>query len=296
VWSDNIRTESHSGDMPTMTLYRNGVSASVAGGNPSPKKRGEVKGWTPGAVRRHTAWLRSVNAPANAEGAIGYAITLTMRDTPASSDDFHRVREALLQRIRRSGALRWHWVIEWQARGTPHIHMAIYWSEDHPSARYGFALTIAAWEAVAEPYTVSKGAQYWDHIYGPEGWLKYLSKHAARGVQHYQRNGKPQGWEKTGRLWGYGGPWEMDEPMVLDADYAAYWRLRRLVRSWRIADARAERDLEKRRARIPYARRMLKSSDRKVSSGRGVSDWVPEHVTAAFVAMLVDEGHDVTQR
>jgi hypothetical protein len=277
-------------------MYRNGVSASVAGGNPSPKKRGEVKGWTAGAVRRHTAWLRSVNAPANAEGAVGFAITLTMRDTPASSADFHRLRENLLDRIRRAGALRWHWVIEWQERGTPHIHMAVYWPADHPDAARAPVLVIAAWLAVADAYGTNLGAQYWDHIYGPEGWLKYLSKHAARGVQHYQRNGKPEGWEKTGRLWGYGGPWEMDEPMVLDAEYGAYWRFRRLVRAWRIADARSEPNLEKRRARIPYARRMLKSNDRKLSSGRGVSDWVPEHVTAEFIALLADEGYEITQR
>jgi hypothetical protein len=72
---------------------------------------------------------------------------------------------------------------------------------------------------------------------------------------------------------------------------AAYHRYRRLVRAWRIADARAAGSVE----RLVYARRMLECHDRRLSSVRGVSDWLPEHVTLQLLDLLQREGHDVRQ-
>jgi hypothetical protein len=71
--------------MPTLTSYRNGLTAGVGGGNPSPVKRGQIKGWSAGAVRRHTAWLYSVDAPTLSAGFVGHAVTLTVRDCPPTS-------------------------------------------------------------------------------------------------------------------------------------------------------------------------------------------------------------------
>lgn len=275
--------------MPTVTAYRNGASAGSAGRNPAPAKRSTIKGWSPAAVRRHTKWLYSVDAPA-LDGD-GFALTLTMRETPASADDFHRLRRAWMMRVDRLGASRIHWVIEWQRRGTPHLHCAVYFAPGE-TPDYAPAQLIAAWLGVADEHGASLQAQHYDSIDGALGWLKYLSKHAARGVKHYQRQGHPEGWERTGRLWGHAGAWPVDAPMRFDMSMPAYHRFRRLVRSWRIADARASGSA----SRIRYARRMLMCPDPRLSAVRGVSDWLPEDVSLQLVALLESEGFDVTQR
>lgn len=259
----------------------------IGGGNPNPAKRGRVTGWTPGAVRRHTAWLYSIDAPA-LEGS-GYAFTLTMRDTPPSGEDWQRLRVAFEKRVRRlPGFLRLHWVVEWQRRGTPHLHCAVYFASPVAPAP---ELVAVAWLAVAGRYGASIAGQHFADISGPLGWLQYLSKHAARGVKHYQRMGRPAGWESTGRLWGKAGGWPAELPMRFELDTATFHRYRRLVRSWRIADARAAQDPR----RIALARRMLASSSPKLSAVRGVSDWVPERTSAAFLELLMSEGRHIEQ-
>jgi hypothetical protein len=269
-----------------VTVYRNGATAGMAGRNPSPAKRDVIKGWSSASVRRHTKWLYSIDAPAL--DGVGYAVTLTMRDTPGSADELHAARRAWIMRVTRMGASRIHWVIEWQRRGTPHIHAAVYFPEDK-KPQFVEALMLTAWVDVTDQWGSSLFGQYYDVISGPLGWLKYLSKHASRGVRHYQRMGAPTGWERTGRLWGHTGEWPVDAPMKFDMSKEAYWRYRRLVRSWRIANARQSGD----KRRIVYARKMLQSSDPRLSAVRGVSDWVPEEVAVEFVALLVAEGFDV---
>lgn len=282
-----------------VSAYRNGMSAGVGGGNPNPKKRGEIQGWSAGAVRRHTKWLYTVDAPKLT--GVGYAFTLTVRDIPESHDEFVRMRDAWLQGLRDRGAIRFHWVVEWTARKRPHIHAAVYFPEKPETGSLltnndGDALfTVARWVSIAGDYGAGFPGQHYAVIDGPLGWLQYLSKHAARGVRHYQRSGKPAGWEKTGRLWGHGGDWPAEPPMRFDMEAAAYHRYRRLVRAWRVANARADTGNPRRSSRIGYARRMLACSDRRLSAVRGVSDWVPESVSLAFVALLASEGYRVDQ-
>lgn len=54
---------------------------------------------------------------------------LTLRHCPPTSDDWTRLVKVLQQRLRRAGLLRWHWVVEWQRRGVPHLHLAVYAQE-----------------------------------------------------------------------------------------------------------------------------------------------------------------------
>lgn len=289
--------------MPTITSYRNGATAGMSGRNPAPVKRGVIKGWTAAAVRRHTKWLYSIDAP-QLDG-VGIALTLTMRDTPASSEVFHAARRALTARWSRLGAVRFHWVVEWQRRGTPHLHCAVYFPAG-TDPQLVAAQMIFGWLAIAEPFHARVQSQHFDEIDGALGWLQYLSKHAARGVRHYQRNGKPAGWEKTGRLWGYGGDWPADEPMRFDLSTPAYHRYRRLVRSWRIANARealvrgqgrmTDDQVKQARRRITFSRRMLACPDPRLSAVRGVSDWLPEDVSLSLLGMLELEGFEVVQR
>lgn len=123
-------------------------------------------------------------------------------------------------------------------------------------------------------------------ITGPEGWLKYLSKHASRGVAHYQRQGTPNGWTGTGRLWGKGGSWPVVEPLALVVDDPTMRRLRRLVRGYVLAEARSAAlaarpgsdEAARAWSRVSWARRMLRCNDRSLSSVRGLGAWVPQSV------------------
>lgn len=282
--------------MPTVTSYRNGMTAGVGGGNPSPVKRSAVKGWSQGAVRRHTKWLYSIDA-GRLDGE-GIALTLTMKSTPATAADFHAMRRAFFMRLDRMGVTRYHWVVEWQRRGTPHLHVAVYFPPIEPGSFHDMPeypsraeWLIIHWLAVASDYGASIRAQDYKPIDGALGWLQYLSKHAARGVKHYQRMGHPEGWEKTGRLWGYGGDWPVDEPMRFNMPREAYWRYRRLVRAWTVADARKSGKA----SRIAYSRRMLACPIPNLSAVRGVSGWLPEDISLQLVGLLESEGFRVDQ-
>jgi hypothetical protein len=227
-------------------------------------KRGEVVGWSAAAVRRHKRWLYGVEAPELS--GHGDAVTLTMRDTPATVQEWQSLLVRLFRGVREMGCIRWHWVVEWQRRGTPHLHLAVYGAEVSPGWQ-----VVALWQRLAEEYGPGWGAQFVTPITGPVGWLKYLSKHASRGVAHYQRQGKPAGWTKTGRLWGYGGSWPVCPPVEGMLTGQEFHRVRRMVRSWAVADARARGDWRG----VRYLRRMLTCNDRPLSTVRGISEWVP---------------------
>lgn len=279
--------------MPIGKLYLNGLTMG-AGGNPNPTggKRGKVEGWSAAAVRRHTRWLYSVDTQ-NLDGH-GWSITLTLRDCPPSPEDWARLRKEWLDQVRAAGIiLRTHWVVEWTRRKVPHMHCAVYLREDLPASEV-YAVLVGTWLRLASRYGAGPKGQHLAPIDGPLGWLEYLSKHAARGVAHYQRNGKPPGWEKTGRLWGHTGAWPVEEPAEVTITREEFFRFRRLVRSWRVADARRELleapagapgalQREKARRRLVFARGMLRSADPDLSRVRGVSEWIPEGLGMALL-------------
>src|SRR5450830_781949 len=273
------------GIVATIRAYSNGGTAFMGGsGSHERAKRGEVVGWTVAAVRRQTRWLYSVEI--GGLTGTGFALTLTLGDVLPTSVEWNRLRRAWLDRVVYLGAIRTHWVVEWQERGFPHLHAAVYFPEG-TSAAMGPRLG-AAWLDLAGWTGARLGGQDCKPIAGPLGWLKYLSKHAARGVNHYQRQGKPVAWNKTGRLWGHGGDWPTPLPIEATITNAEFYRFRRLVRSWRVADARAAAlrwdDPKHRWSRLVYARRMLRCPDAQASRFRGVSEWIPQ----AWALRLLD--------
>lgn len=244
--------------------------------------RGDIRGWTAATARRQRNWLWTVD-PESLDGH-GYAVTLTVRDTPETAADFDRLRRAYLKRLARMGAVRTHWVIEWQARGTPHIHAAVYAREE--LTREQRNMLVGHWLAVSGDYASELSGQDMKRIDGPLGWLKYLAKHASRGAAHYQRSGHPDGWDKTGRLWGHTGDWPTVEPIELaDLSNPEFWRVRRLMRAWSIADARKAGDW----SRVRYLRRAPSAGDRSRSSYQGVSEWIPEDVMLRLVDLFERE-------
>lgn len=166
---------------------------------------------------------------------------------------------------------------------------------------------VAAWGEVAGEYGVANGGQFVTSITGPEGWLQYLSKHAARGVRHYQRQGMPPGWQTTGRLWGRSSHgWPTVEPVHGELSVAQGWRVRRMVRRYAIAAARSEalryeRAGQSRKAagawrRVAYLRRMHKDNDRCRSAVRGWSEWVPGDVLLSMAAWAGWRGELAAER
>jgi hypothetical protein len=247
-------------------------------------------------VRRHKAWLYSVDTPRLY--GVGDAVTLTLLDTPATSDDWRQLLNRLFRSLREAGFIRWHWVVEWQRRGAPHLHLAVYGPEDGA----GGCDVVGMWLRLTKAaYGAQIVSQHVEPITGIVGWLEYLSKHASRGVAHYQRWGKPVGWEKTGRLWGYGGDWPTVEPVVGWMTTAQMHQVRRMVRNWAIAEARSRalryeafgdvKKAEKAWDSVGYLRRLFKCPDRSRSSVRGLSQWVPgENRGDVFLRMALCAG------
>lgn len=127
------------------------------------------------------------------------------------------------------------------------------------------------------------------------GWFQYLSKHAARGVAHYQRSkdGIPPEWqERTGRVWGHVGEWPLSPSVELSLEGregdGGWFVFRRMVRSWRVADARASRNAK----RIAHARRLLRAS-RSIAEVRGVSEWIPREQARTMLEFVASMGYGV---
>ena len=268
-----------------MRAYLNGMTAGVAPPRSTHvrAKKTAITGWSPSSVRRHTSWLYSIDAESLGEHAEGFALTLTLRDCPASPDEWVNLLKRWMEAVMGDGAVRLHWVVEWQRRGVPHLHAAVYYPE--PVRDHQGVVAISQWLTRAEQWGPLLGAQHWDRIDGPIGWLQYLSKHAARGVRHYQRTGAPEGWARTGRLWGHRGDWPAVEPARVEVPLEVYWRYRRLLRGWARGDA--ARRMEWRRH--AYSKRMLACPQRGLSTVRGVNIWVPLDVSEQLLALAAEQ-------
>ena len=265
--------------MPAIKILPNGGTVSIdhTPGTHERAKRGSTQGWTPRASRGNRDFLWSVRAPELTHS--GYAVTLTIKTCPESSQDWQRLRRAWVKRLERAGMVRLHWVTEWQRRGVPHLHAAV-WLPDDVDHRY----IIGHWLSVALPYGCSERAQDVRELTGTTGWFEYLAKHAARSVSNYQRSpdSMPQGWEKTGRVWGYSGDWPRDEQTDVTLNDAGFYRYRRLWMAYAIAKARAKGDFY----RVRYLRNYLQTSDRSVSSQRAFSEWASRDVQLAMIAAV----------
>ena len=242
--------------------------------------RAEVAGWTPGASRRLTRmmWALDLNAIDGTAWSVTTTMpawTMPDRVTPTplennannaarpgqrgsggergdrvaptlTPDRMHAIIDAVTARLRRAGAVAWIWIIETTARRTPHVHWTV-WMPSKATAADVRGLVVRAWAELlaAESIRVADGAQYVRRV-EDAGWLAYVSKHGARSVKQYQRHEVPIGWEKrTGRMWGYGPRQTVQAAVVAPVEgvpegLRAFWRLRRLLRSWAIADARAQ--------------------------------------------------------
>ena len=197
--------------MPSVTIRQNGA---VVGFGPRGRPpgtgglRSTVKGWSEGSARRLLHKLFEVDGDSLPD--TGLSLTVTF-DRDLSFDEFHLARSRYVDTLRRRSDLV-TWVVEWTAAGRPHLHLAVY---GFPGSEVDALLL---WFVIVRPLGFDPvwRAQHGERIYGAVGWLAYLAKHAGRGVAHYQRQGSPVGWDKTGRLWGFNGAWPSVEPLRAD--------------------------------------------------------------------------------
>lgn len=291
--------------MPTVTVYRHGTTAGMGNPKAEAPDRGEVQGWTHSSISRNIRWLYSVDE--SALSGTGYAATLTVKDCPPTGADWAAMRRAFVMRMTRAGMIRMHWVTEWQGRGIPHTHCALWFPEGEPPD------IIGAWLAVSAEYGSLRQGQHVTAIYDAVGWNKYTSKHAARGLYHYQRNPQnvPDGWKgkSSGRVWGYLGDWATIPALKIELDTGGYHRYRRTVRAWRIAKDRlpgppiairdanglkvAELDGQPSGRAIKAARSMLRCHQRPLSTVKGVSQWMGDTLTHRVLAWLSATGADL---
>ena len=192
-----------------VTLRPGGASLSVPTALPRGGGiRGTIRGWSKGAASRHVRWLQSVD-PAGLLDLHGLAVTLTVRDMPPTARHWARARREWIKWAREWGAVLGHWVTEWQLRGTPHLHLAVYFEAEPPS--WWADRAIREWCRITRRWGTRPVGQDVHPIYERRGWEKYQSKHSARSVAHAQRSEMPEGWDRSGRLWGHWGEWPTHE-------------------------------------------------------------------------------------
>lgn len=282
--------------MAIFTEYRFGLSFGIPPGlNTHPRaKRDAVQGWTDSATRRLTRFLYSVDE--RELSGQGLALSLTVRDCPPSAADWTSVRRAFFMRLQRMGMVRGHWLTEWQRRGVPHMHAAVWFPADWRSETFFLEHGVFDhWLAVASDYRPGSNGQHVVRITDAVGWHQYLSKHAVRGLNNYQRSADtmPQGWKKSGRMWGRWGQWSLVDPVRYTFTNECFWASRRIIQRWRFADARASGN----KGRIRSARKMLQCNDRALSSCCGGSEWspgCPYDFTQKLLAYLTEMGHKIT--
>lgn len=241
--------------------------------SPSPKKppekRQACQGWTRAVSRRNADFLLSVES-----GQLtghGYALSLTVRDCPPAATDWNKARRRFLERLRSIGMTRLHWLTEWQRRGCPHLHAAVWF----PS-RIAPHLIAKHWTQAAAEFGPRLAAQHVAPITGAAGWFEYLAKHAARGVAHYQRSAAsiPAGWKnKTGRMWGHAGEWPTTESKSVDVPPRVWSQYRRLMIRYQLGKARRQHD----KARFLYLRRYRAQAPEETSRTQALPRlWIPE--------------------
>jgi hypothetical protein len=297
--------------MPVLTVGRNGTGMSAGGvGSHERAKRSVITGLSAAAARRQLRFLQSVNG--DELDGLGMAVTLTLRDLPASPQELHELLENFADVCRRRGMTCGHWVIELQKRGVPHYHLALYFQGREDDFTQLRRELVTAWVRIASEYGAKRVGQHVERIIEGTGWAKYCAKHAGRSVKHSQRVGMPAGWPTSGRLWGKWGEWPTDEVPIL-VDSRTYVELRRLLRAWRHADAKralraaeaslraahtddwrrtAEHHVRVATARVRSTRRFYAprgdtlQETQRLSRSVGMREWVPMSVMFDLLYLL----------
>ena len=158
--------------MPVLTEYRHGMTMGIPPGRNDHMraKREEVNGWSDSSTRRNTRFLYSVDE--RKLTGHGFALSLTVRDCPEQAGHWQKKRKAFFMRLSRMGMIRGHWLTEWQRRGVPHLHAAI-WLPDHAEGppQYWCVEIKRAWMETAEQFFPGFHSQHVVPICDSIGWF-----------------------------------------------------------------------------------------------------------------------------
>lgn len=210
-------------------ISRSGRGTKTGGGI-----RGVVSGWSRGASKRHEEWLQSIDTERlHAEWHL-YGITLTVREAPKLAVDWRQLRQRWVRKIKRffgwkSQDFIMCYVTEVTKRGIPHYHLTL--GTPTELCPLHQKQIIEFWVQIASDYGTTLAAQCIKPVTSAAGWSRYLAKHSARSVYHYQRNVRVAGWKSTGRLWGKIGPWPVASARFI-FDSKGYVQLRRFLRAY----------------------------------------------------------------
>ena len=172
--------------MAIITLQKNGIKAGVGGGGSrdrTPPEKTALAGWSQSSIRRNNDFLRSVDYD-QLRGMAGLAFTGTVKTCPESSDEWQRILRAFWHRLRRMDVALVHYVTEWQRRGVPHVHCSLFWRDPDPMTPRHVK---GHWLALTGHLGAENFGQFITPITDALGWAQYTSKHAQRGLFHYQR-------------------------------------------------------------------------------------------------------------
>ena len=293
----------------SITLGANGAKAALMSRAPSTRGvRGEVCGWSAGAARRNRDFLWSIEVDSLLGRAV--SVTLTVRNCPPSAADWKRLSDVWLKRLRRTCLVAaYHWVCEWQIRSSradgrvvPHLH-AVFLVLGDPEQFC--RMVVSHWLDLADCFGAKAQGQHASVIWHLSRWLEYLAKHASRGAWHYQRQRgeMPEAWQKTGRLWGYGGDWPRREAVQVDLSTSAFHRFRRALRAFEAAELRGrafralnsgKKDAAKNYLKATVrARRMHSRPDRQLSALIPAAGWLPFSVSARLALWAASQDREL---
>lgn len=250
-----------------------------------PPVRSKNKGWTKHAAIRNRNFLYQV-IPQALDG-IGYAITLTVHrcDTPT---EWSRWRANFIKSLRRMGLIRFHIVTEWQRRGVPHLHCAVWLQPGRPAEVWDRLNIIDAWLRIAAEGQPSYLAQDIKPMEGCYHWLRYLAKHGVRGVNNYQRHWSnvPKAWKgETGRVWLKGGDWPLMPFFKVEGlTQSQKFQMRRLFCRYLASNPpHLAIKFKHRLGTRKHWQGFLKCSDKKTARFRSPTSFIPLNVTVNLV-------------
>ena len=250
-----------------------------------PPVRTKNKGWTKHAAIRNRNFLYQV-IPEALDG-VGYALTLTVHscDTPT---EWSRWRANFIKSLRRLGLVRFHCVTEWQRRGVPHLHCAVWLQPGRTAEMRDRRRIIDAWLRVAADGQPSELAQDVKPMKDCFHWLRYLAKHGVRGVNNYQRHWSnvPKKWQgETGRVWLKGGDWPLMPFFKVEGlTQEQKHQMRRLFCRYLASNpAHLNIRYEHKIGTRKHWQRFLKCSDMKVSRFKSPTSFIPLKVTVKLV-------------
>lgn len=282
---------------PKITITTSGLKGGIAGGNKGKHgKRGQTMGWSVGSARRNKDFLQSVIVGSLPKRPI--AFTLTVNSIPETAVEFQYLIKKLRLWLYRNGALADHWVIEWTEKGRPHIHGCVLISDNQPfEVMEGMYDLVQFWLKITKHLGTNDRGQDIRLVQKSVGWFEYVSKHASRGMKHYQReaHSMPKGWQKTGRMWGKGGDWPVGSESFR-TDIKTYWKFRRLLKNYLLSVNQSkikhagrynsDRVYRKYVRNKVFLRKRLKNNKRKMSEVQGINDWVPDHVSYELLSFV----------